>query len=404
MPEVVIVTGNQAAAYGAKLSQVEVISAYPITPQTGVIEQISDFIAEGSYNPEFIRVESEHSVLAVCLGASLAGARTYTATSANGLLYAAEILHWSGNARVPIVMAIINRGITAGWNIWADQTDSLSQRDSGWMQVYCEDAQEIVDATIMGYKVAENKKVLLPMMACIDAFYVSHTFEPITVHDQDLVDDYLPPYQREHTVLDYDDPMTFGNIVDPNYYIEFKALTHKAMENAKKVIGEADEEFKKQFGYSYGGLVEKYRLEDAEIIYVGLGSICGNIKEAVDLARQNGINVGLLRLRFMRPFPFETIRQEFKNASHVVVLDKDISLGMSGIVHSEVLSALYSNGSSGDAPIVKGFFTGLGGRDVTIKEIYRMIDITLKEKESGLGLESWIGLREDELPEDYFSK
>ncbi|MBD3184108.1 pyruvate ferredoxin oxidoreductase [Candidatus Poribacteria bacterium] len=364
-----VMMGNHAAAYGAKLAKAEVVAAYPITPQTQTVEKISEMVASGEMQAEFIKVESEHSAMAACIGASAAGARAFTATSSQGLALMHELLHWAGGARLPIVMTNVNRAMAPGWNIWSEQTDSLAQRDTGWMQIYCESNQEVLDTIIQSFKVSE--KVLLPTMICLDGFSLSHTYEIVDVPDQQLIDSYLPSFDPEYK-LDVDNPQTFGAMNSPDWYYEMRYQIHRAMVEAKSLIIEANKEFDEIFGRSYG-LVENYRCEDAETIIIASGTIASTAKDVIDTMIRNGTSVGLLRIRSFRPFPEEEIREIAGKAKNVGVIDRNISFGHEGVFFTETKASLYD---LPEHPKAFGFIAGLGGRDVTPEDIEDMIRIT----------------------------
>lgn len=273
-----VITGNYAVSYGAMVSRSQVIAAYPITPQTQIVELLSEFCADGRLDAKFIKVESEHSAMASCIGASATGARAFTATSAHGLALMHELLHWAALGRLPIVLANVNRAMGPGWSIWTDQNDSLSQRDTGWLQFYCESNQEVLDSVIQAFKIAEQ--VLLPTMLILDAFVLSHTQEPVDIPDQELVDRYLPPYDARYK-LDTGDPHAFNALVMPSHYMELRYKMQKSMEEAVEVARQADEEFREVFGRSYG-LVERYRLEDAEVVLVTSATITSTARVVVD--------------------------------------------------------------------------------------------------------------------------
>ncbi len=364
-----VITGNHAVSYGVKVSKAEVIAAYPITPQTQVVELLSEFCASGELKAKFIKVESEHSAMAACIGASAAGARAFTATSAQGLALMHELLHWASGGRLPIVMADINRAMAPGWSVWTDQNDTLSQRDTGWMQIYCESNQEVLDSVIQGYKIAE--KVSIPLMLILDAFVLSHTSEPVDIPEQSKVDAYLPPYSPE-IKIDIENPRAFGGLLSPDYYMEMRYLLQKDMERAVKVIKEADEEFFEIFGRKYG-LTEAYKCDDAKIIIVVSSTVTGTARTVIDEMREKGNKVGLLKVRFFRPFPFEDVKSVLLNAEKVAVIDRNISYGAGGIFFQEIKSALYNESKK---PPIFGFITGLGGRDVTPEIIREIIEYT----------------------------
>ncbi len=362
-----VVTGNHAVSYGALLARVQVISAYPITPQTQIVELLSEFCATGALRAKFIKVESEHSAMAALIGASSAGARTFTATSAHGLALMHEMLHWAAGARLPIVMANVNRAMGPPWSVWTDQNDSLSQRDTGWMQVYCESNQEVLDTVLQAYKVAE--KVLMPAMLVLDAFVLSHTAEPIEIPDQKLVDEYLPPYRPIYK-LDVNDPRSFGALAPPDVYMELRYKMHQAMEEALTEWAHADEEFSELFGRRYGS-IEPYRADDADLIVVTSGTVTSTAREVIDELRAQGRRVGLLKVRLFRPFPAQLVREALAGAKKIAVIDRNISFGMGGIFAQEIKSALYN---APERPPIFGFIAGLGGRDITPTVIREIID------------------------------
>ncbi len=366
-----VIMGNHAVSYGVKLARAQVIAAYPITPQTQIVEMLSEFCASGLLDARFIKVESEHSAMAACIGAASAGARAFTATSSHGLALMHEMLHWAAGARLPIVMANVNRAMGPGWSIWTEQTDSLAQRDTGWLQFYCESNQEVLDNVIQAFKIAEQ--VLLPTMLVLDAFVLSHTEEPVDIPDQELVDQYLPPYRARYK-LDPSDPHAFNALVAPPYYMELRYKMQKAMEEAVKVARQADEEFGKVFGRRYG-LVEGYRLEDAEVVLVTSATITSTARVVVDELREEGHRIGLLKVRMFRPFPVQDVREALAGASKVAVIDRNISFGHGGIFAEEVKSALYNNPHR---PPVFGFVIGLGGRDVTPASIRGIAEYTFE--------------------------
>ena len=362
--------GNFAASWGAQLSRVQVIAAYPITPQTLIVEKLSEIVADGELDAEFIKVESEHSAMAACIGASATGARAYTATSAQGLALMHEMLHWAGLARMPIVMTNVNRAMAPGWSIWADQNDSLSQRDTGWMQIYASSAQEILDSTIIGYKVSEQ--VLLPTLISFDAFFLSHTVEVVDMPEIELVDKYLPPFKPDYK-LDVNDPRSFGALTDEQYYYEFRYKMQESMNEAVDIIKDAGKEYEKLTGRAYS-LIHPYRCEDADMILVTSGTIAETTNVAVDELRAEGKKVGNLRIRVIRPYPKKEILEVVKGVKKLAVIDRNISPGYSGIFSQELKSALYNEV---DIP-TRSYIAGLGGRDVKIEDIKDMANDALK--------------------------
>jgi pyruvate/2-oxoacid:ferredoxin oxidoreductase alpha subunit len=378
-----VVTGNHAVSYGAMLARAQVISAYPITPQTQIVELLSQFCSDGTLDAEFIKVESEHSAMAALIGAAATGARTFTATSAQGLALMHEVLHWAAGARLPIVLANVNRAMAPPWSVWTDQNDSLAQRDTGWMQIYCESNQEVLDSVLQAYRVAE--RVMLPAMLVLDAFALSHTAEPVEIPDQEIVDRYLPPYRSSYK-LDVDDPRAFGGLAPPDVYMELRYKMQQAMELALTEFERADREFTELFGRSYG-LIEPYRTDDAELVLVTSGTSTSTARVVIDELREEGRRVGLLKIRVFRPFPAELIRRELADAEKVAVVDRNIGFGMGGIFAQEVKAALHNHLR---VPVF-GFIAGLGGRDVkpaTIREIIDYADA--RDEPEDL---VWIGVR-----------
>ncbi len=365
-----VMTGNKAVAYGAKLSRVQVIAAYPITPQTTIIEYLADFCARGELKAEFIKVESEHSALAACVGASATGARAFTATSGQGLLLMHEIIHWAAGARLPIVLANVNRAVAPGWSIWTEQNDSLAQRDTGWMQFYVESNQEALDTVIQAYKTAE--KVSLPAMVVLDAFVLSHTSEIVDVPPQEMVDEYIPPYQPQYK-LDVNDPRAFGGLVFPADWTELRYKIQEAHQQAIEVAKEADREYGELFGRSYG-LLEKYPQDEAEVILVTSGTVTSTARDVIDQWREQGRKVSLLKVRLFRPFPVQELRKALEGAEKVAVIDRNISFGHGGIFAQEIKSALYN---SPHRPVLFSFIAGLGGRDVTPATVEKVLNYTL---------------------------
>lgn len=383
---------NEAAAYAAKLSKPDVVSAYPITPSTTVPEQISEFVADGKMDAEFIPVESEHSAMSGCIGASASGSRAFTATASQGLALMSEMLYIAAGMRLPISMAIGNRALSAPINIWCDHQDMMAQRDTGWMQMYAENNQEAFDLIINSYKVAENEDVLLPAMTGFDAFILTHTVEPVEIYDEEKVDDFLGEYNPSHAYVDSEDPMTQGTLGTPEYYMEFRKETWDAMNNARDVFKDVFNEFEDEFGRSYD-MVEKYRTEDAEIVFISMGSVTGTIKDAIDELRDEGVKAGLAKITVYRPFPIEEIKEIAKNAEAIAVAEKNVSFGSSGAVYQDVNRTI-ANVSS--RPIALDFIIGLGGRDVRISTIKDIADITQDALDKGVeNLEKevhWIGL------------
>lgn len=361
--------GNHAVSWGARLARVDVISAYPITPQTQIVEKLSEMCGDGTLAARFIKVESEHSAMAACVGASAAGARAFTATSSHGLLYMHEMLHWAAGARHPIVMAEVNRAVGPGWNIWTDQNDSLSQRDTGWVQLYCETNQEVLDTTIQSFKLAEA--VNLPVMIVLDAFYLSHTAEPVDVPDQELVDRFLPP-RTAALKLDTDDPHAFGALVRPDAYMEMRWLQQEAMRDVPEVFDGVEAEWEQMFGRRYGA-VEGYRTEGADLLLLTSGTVTSTARYVVDRRRAAGEAIGLVKVKMFRPFPTDALRRMLAGVKRVAVLDRNVSPGHGGIFAEETRAALYDLAPS-ERPELTGYIIGLGGRDVTPAVIDEVVE------------------------------
>jgi len=381
-----IIEGSYAVAEAVRLCRPQVISAYPITPQTHIVEALASMVADCKLDAEYICVESEFSALSACIGASTAGSRTYSATTSQGLALMYEVCFNAAGMRLPIVMTIANRAMSAPLSIWNDQQDSISLRDSGWIQLYAEDNQEALDLHLLAYRICEDHEILLPAFVCFDGFILSHTYEPVDMPSQEEVDAYLPafnPYQR----LDAKDPISFGMYATPDYYMEFRYENQRAMLRTKKKIIEYGTLFKEQFGRDYSGLIEGYKLEDAEIALVAMGSICGTVKDAIDEMRNDGIKVGLLKIRCFRPFPEEEIAAALAHVRTVAILDKNVSLGSKGAVGLEIKDALY-----GSSIAVYDYILGLGGRDIRKKDIRAITKLA----EQGSG-DMFYGLREELL-------
>ena len=376
-----VMTGNYASAYGAKAARAEVIAAYPITPQTSIVEKLSEFVSSGEMNAKFISVESEHSAMAACVSASIAGARAYTATSSHGLTLMHEVLMWASGARLPIVMTNVSRAMAPPWSVWADHMDSVAQRDTGWMQFFCESNQEVLDTIIMAYKVGESRDVMLPAMVIEDAFILSHTSEPVDIPEQGLVDTFLPRYDPE-IKLEVGVPRGFGSLVRPDQYMEFRYKAMKAMEAARARILAVEAEFERAFDRSYGGLLDEYRCEDAETVMVVAGSAAGTVREVVDSMRDRGMRVGMARVRTFRPFPEEEVRDLARRVNAIAVLDRSYTFGAAGAFFTEVCGSLYP---LADRPAVKDYIVGLGGRDITPKIVENIFSDMMETASKGGG-------------------
>lgn len=379
-----VMSASDAIAFGVKLCKPKVIPMYPITPQTMIVEKLSEFINNGELHAIMILSESEHSVLSSQMGAQATGVRTFTATASQGLAYMYEILPIVSGNRLPCVMAVANRALSAPINIWNDHSDSLSARDQGWIQLYVESSQEALDTTIQAFKISEDKKILLPSMICLDGFTLSHVYEQVDLPEQKQVDEFLPEYKPE-IILDTEKPVTFGPIGFPDVFMEFKKMQQDAMLDALEVIEKVNKEFEKKFGRGYGnGLLEEYKMENAEFALIGMGSLCGTAKETVDELRKEGKKVGLIKLKSYRPFPEKQLVKACENLQAIAVIDKHISLGYNGPLYDEMRSCLY------DTKIkVNGFIAGLGGRDIDRKRLRKAFEDTMKGKEG-----SWLSERD----------
>lgn len=373
-------TGNSAIAHAMKQINPDVYAAYPITPSTGIMEEFSSYVADGDVDTEFITVESEHSAMSACIGASASGARVMTATSSQGLALMWEMLYIASGMRLPIVLINVNRALSAPINIHCDHSDSMGARDSGWIQVYSETVQEAYDNLFQAVRIAENEKVLLPVMVCLDGFITSHALENISLIDDAEVREFIGEYRAKHSLLDTDHPVTYGAMTLPDSYIEFKHQQSEAIAGAKDVVSEIGREFGKKFGREYG-LMEKYRLDDADAAIVILSSAAGTTKVAVDELRKAGKKVGILRPRLFRPFPFREIADALKNVKAIAVLDRADSMnGFGGPLFNEVRSALYELEKR---PKVVSRIFGLGGRDYKVKDAIEVFDELLKIAETG---------------------
>ncbi|MGA3192511.1 MAG: transketolase C-terminal domain-containing protein [Candidatus Bathyarchaeia archaeon] len=397
--------GDEAVALAVKQADVDVVAAYPITPQTIIVEKLSEYVANGEVETEYVCTESEHSAMAACLAASTTGARVFTASASAGLALMHEMLFVTSGCRAPVVMAIANRALSAPLNIHGDHSDAMAERDSGWIQIYTENAQEVYDSVLQAFRIAEHLDVQLPVIVGLDGFTLSHTLENVLTFPDETVKGFVKTRQfpvvlthEGKTVpfkLDPETPMTMGPIAMPNYYFEFKRQQEEAMKNAKRVIQEVHEEYAQLSGRSYGdGLLEQYRLQDAEVALVCLGSTAGTIKTVVDELRGKGVKAGLLRIRTFRPFPVEEIAETLGTVKAVAVMDRSMSFGGSGgAVFHEVRHALY-DGS--DRPYVVNYIYGLGGRDTSpaqIRAIFEDLQKMIQTKRVG-DLVRYVGLRE----------
>ena len=364
--QTLLLTGNHAVAWAARLGRPKVVPVYPITPQTPVLEKITEFQAAGEFDAEVLTPESEHSVMSACIPASLAGVRVFTATASQGLLLMHELLHYAAGARAPIVMANVNRTVASPWAFWPDHTDSLAQRDTGWIQLYSESAQESLDSVIQAFRIAEA--VLVPAMVNHDAFYVSHALEPVKVPAQELVDAYLPEYAPPHRI----DPAqveSWGNVVTQEMFARHRRELAEAMAKVPQLAAEVDREWARLTGRSWG-IVERYRCDGARTVLVTMGSMCGTARDAVDAMRDAGVAVGLVKVRLFRPLPVAALRAALAGVAEAIVLDRNYSPGCGGVLHQELRSALYG---MPDAPTIRGLLAGVGGVNVPPERICEFV-------------------------------
>ncbi len=378
-----LLTGNHAVAWGVKLSRPQVCPVYPITPQTPILEKLTEFITSGELNAEQITPESEHSAIAASITASLTGARVFTATSSQGLLLMHELLHYGAGVRSSIVMFNVNRTVASPWGFWPDQTDSMSQRDTGWVQIYTESGQESLDSVIQAFKIAE--RISLPTMVNHDAFYVSHAVEEVDVPSQQTVDDFLPPVNIKNR-LDPAIGQSVGSNAEQETYRRARQDLGDAMDDALLAKKEVADEWEKISGREqHGGIIECYRCEDAELVFVTLGSMCGTVREAVDVLRDQGRAVGLLKVKLFRPFPIDIIREALNGIPDVIVLDRNFSPGLGGVLHQEVRSALYGVEQQ---PRLFGYLAGVGGVNVSPERILEYADSISKSTPSAKSI--WV--------------
>ncbi len=387
-----LMSANYAAARAVMAARVEVVAAYPITPATTVPEQLALLNERGDWPGQFIRVESEHSAMFACIGASSTGARAFTATSSNGLLLMHEALHWAAAARLPIVLANINRSVSPSWNIHVTHDDSMSQRDTGWIQFHVASVDEFFHTIIQAFKLAEDERVLMPVMVNADGFVLSHTVQPFDYLEPEEIDKFLSPYDPPHWKMDPENPISHGNIVFPEFYQEFRYGMHQGNRNAVKVYAEVEAEYKKLFGKYFGGPIDCYKCDDAEVVITSQGSMGAEAKDAVDELRDEGYKVGNARMRMIRPCPVDAIRDLASKVKGIAAFDRGVSYGFGGHIAGEIRSVLYN---TKHRPIVKDYIGGLGGRDVTVDDIKEILLDCIKEVESGeIGEEEhWHDLR-----------
>ena len=376
-----VVEGSYAVAHAVMCCRPDVISAYPITPQTHIVENLSQMVADGELDSEFLTVDSEFSALSVLVGACAAGGRGYSSTTSQGLALMYEVLYNVSGLRMPLVMNVANRAVGAPLNIWNDQQDAIGARDVGWIQIYAENVQESVDATLQAYKIAEDAQIRTPVMVCMDGFVLTHVYEPVELLDKQKSREFLPDYQPAD-ILDPAHPKTFGAFADPSTFTEFRYQQFEAQIKALAKIEQVAREFEESFGRYYGGLLDGYFLDDAEVVIVTLGSVIGTIKDAIDAMRSEGKKVGLLKVRSYRPFPVQALRKALKDASVIAVIEKDVAIGGEAGLVTDLKAAFYN--SSIRTPII-GFTAGLGGRDITVKDIRKIV---AKAEDARKGIES----------------
>ncbi len=382
-----MLTGNHAQSLAAKLSRVQVVAAYPITPQTTIVERIAEMVAAGEMTCEFLEVESEHSALQACISAAAVGARTYTATSSQGLLLMHELLHWASGLRMPIVMGVVNRAVAPPWTIYADHTDTVAQRDTGWVQYYCESNQEVLDTVLQAYRVAEDPRVMLPAMITEDAFFLSHTFEPVDTPPQDGVDAFLPPLGMPYA-LDVARPARFGSFMPPDQYTEYRKNVADGMEAAAVVIEDVEREYAERFGRDHGGALPLFRCEDADAVLVVSGTAASTARAVVREMRKEEKRVGVAKLRVFRPWPVAAFRSLAAKVARIAVLDRSYTFGFGGALFQEVRSAVQS---SRGGPLVRGYIAGLGGRDIVPATIRAILEDVVARDEPEV---TWVDLKE----------
>jgi pyruvate/2-oxoacid:ferredoxin oxidoreductase alpha subunit len=403
-----ILTGNHAAAQALKQAKVGVVAAYPITPQSPVVEKIAEFISKGKMKTRFVKVESEHSALAVCCAASATGSRVGTATSSHGLMYMYEMLPWAAGNRLPIIINLATRATGAPWSVWTDHQDFITIRDVGWIQMFCMDNQEIYDTNLQAFRIAEDTRVFLPTVVAYDGYILSHTMMPVILEKQEDIDDFLPPLKHHINLSDISqvkgiDPVTTPHLRDrgeegiaPGYF-EYRYAMQKALENSIDIIVEVHDKFAAKFGRSYGnGIFKTHLTEDADTIIFAMGSVASQARNVIKKLRNDGLKVGLVSLKLFRPFPVSYLREFFKNKKQIVVFDRDIGYGYEGVLSYELKAALYGLKKS---PFIKGFIVGLGGRDITDQHIIKGVYKAIEESEIGIISHEtdFIGLRLEEL-------
>ncbi|MBN2155200.1 MAG: pyruvate ferredoxin oxidoreductase [Candidatus Lokiarchaeota archaeon] len=409
MPSIKLLKGNHAAAYACKSARVGMVAAYPITPQSPVVEKISEFVEAGELpGTEFVKVESEQSAIAAVIAASATGSRVFTASSANGLAYMHELLPWAAGTRLPVVLCIASRALAAPWSVWTDHADVFATRDCGWITMFAENNQEIYDTVLTAYRVAEDPNVYLPAFCAYDGYILSHTLMPVQVEDIEKVDQFLPPLKHHINLTDFEHVKGVGPVTLPDPpdrgeygyapgYFEFRFSMQRSLEHSLSVIKQAHKEFSEIFGRSYGnGVYKTYKMEDAEVAIFAVMSVAAESRLAVDFLREKGIKVGLVSLKVFRPFPSEDLREIFKDISNVVVFDREIGYGWEGVLSYELKAALYKSSTQ---PDIKGYIVGLGGRDITYQQIAKGVQtaLTMESVNENPIQTDFIGLQLDKL-------
>ena len=388
-----VLNGNKAAAWAARLARPDVIAAYPITPQTPVVEYLTQFYADGDLDCQMSEVDSEHSAMSILTGAALTGVRCYTATSSQGLALMYEPYFRASTLRLPIVMNIVNREMISPQTVWGGPQDSLTLRDAGWLQLYVEDNQEILDATIQAFRIAEHPDVLLPINVCYDGFYLSHMSERVEIPTPQAVKTFLPPYTSRHIVLDPEHPQAVDPLTSGYLLQEYRQKHMAAQQNALKVIQQVNNEYAVLTGRNWGGLLESYRMEDAEYAVVTLGSVTGAVREIVDRTRERGIRIGLVKIRSLRPFPSVQVAEALANVRGFGVIDRNVSFGWNtGILFQEIRSALYH---SERTPVCVPFVGGLGGEGITLELVDRVVEQTIKAAQRGIRIDRAVWLERE---------
>jgi pyruvate ferredoxin oxidoreductase alpha subunit len=402
MSEKLIESGNSAAALAVQLAAADVIAAYPITPQTPLTEKLSELITAGEMDAEYVAVESEHSALAVCIGAASAGARPFTATSSNGLLYMSEQLHWAAGGRLPMVMCVVNRGVGAPWSVWNDHQDAISQRDAGWIQIFAKDHQEIVDMTLKAFRLAEL--VHIPVMVNYDGYYLSHTYMPFELPDPEAVRAFLPDYEYKHT-LSPENPESLNTVTLPDArtdingvkqggYMEIRKNLHDEMRLAMDVWEEIDADYQKRFGRGGAPILDPYRCDDAEFVVIAMGTIANQFHDVIDRLRDDGLKAGVLALQMYRPFPTSRIAEALQTAKVVMVCEKGLSYGNQGALFADLKSALYPYPAR---PQLHNFIVGLGGREIRTEDLYIEMKAACQQEKQAtpeqIDTPQWIGMQ-----------